>query len=68
MILCKQKHRFILTNAYESILYSIKTTCKADRQAFAMFPVRKMTFSKFSKMQMFLSTQSYLTFQDFHFQ
>ena len=29
--LCKQKHRSILTNAYESIFYSINTTYKADR-------------------------------------
>jgi len=29
--LCKQKHRSIITNAYESIFYSINTTYKADR-------------------------------------
>jgi len=27
----KQKHRFILTNAYKSPFYSINTTYKADR-------------------------------------
>jgi len=62
MTLCKQKHRFIFTNAYKSIFYSINTTYKTDRQAFSMFQARKMTFSKFAKMRMFLSTQSYLTF------
>ena len=33
-----------------------------------MLQLRKMTFSKFSKLQMFLSTQSYLMFQQFHCQ
>jgi len=30
--------------------------------AFAIFQARKMTFSKFSKMEMFLSTQSDIMF------
>ena len=33
-----------------------------------LFQTRKMTFSKFLKMQMFLSTQSYVMFQQVHFQ
>ena len=46
-----------LTYAYKSIFYSINTTYKADRlKAFAMFQARKMTFSEFPKMEMFLST------------
>ena len=33
---------------------------KQETLAFAIFEARKMTFSKFSKMQIFLPTQSYL--------
>jgi len=61
MTLCKQKHRFVLTNVYKRIFYSINTTYKADRRI-CLFQAKKMTFSKFAKMQMLLSTQSYLTF------
>jgi len=59
----KQKHRFILTNAYETIFYSTNATHKAV----AMLQPRKMIFSKFSKMLMFFSTHiSSFTFNRYH--
>ena len=52
--LCKQKHRFILTNAYKSIFYSINTTYKPDRLKHSLcFKLGKWLFPSFQKCKLF---------------
>ena len=54
--LCKQKHRFVFANAYESIFCSINTTYKADRRKHLLCCVQRNAKRTFTK-RFTLSTQ-----------